>query len=75
MCPDCAAYNPFLQVLLLMRKLVGRRPADASQQSPEDTMPRHATKLKLIAAVVSGAFLIGGLSACGRTQSTESLLT
>jgi putative PEP-CTERM system TPR-repeat lipoprotein len=38
-------------------------------------MPRHATKLKLIAAVVSGAFLIGGLSACGRTQSTESLLT
>jgi putative PEP-CTERM system TPR-repeat lipoprotein len=38
-------------------------------------MPRHATKLTLIAAVVSGAFLIGGLSACGRTQSTESLLT
>jgi putative PEP-CTERM system TPR-repeat lipoprotein len=38
-------------------------------------MPRHATKLKLIATVVSGAFLIGGLSACGRTQSTESLLT
>ncbi len=37
-------------------------------------MQRHATKLKLIAAVVSGAFLIGGLSACGRTQSTESLL-
>jgi putative PEP-CTERM system TPR-repeat lipoprotein len=38
-------------------------------------MPRHATKLKLIATVVSGAFLIGGLTACGRTQSTESLLT
>ena len=38
-------------------------------------MPRHATKLKLIATVVSGAFLIGGLAACGRTQSTESLLT
>jgi putative PEP-CTERM system TPR-repeat lipoprotein len=38
-------------------------------------MPRHATKLTLIATVVSGAFLIGGLSACGRTQSTESLLT
>jgi putative PEP-CTERM system TPR-repeat lipoprotein len=38
-------------------------------------MPRHATKLKLIAALVSGAFLIGGgLAACGRTQSTESLL-
>jgi putative PEP-CTERM system TPR-repeat lipoprotein len=38
-------------------------------------MPRHATKLKLIATVVSGTFLIGGLAACGRTQSTESLLT
>jgi putative PEP-CTERM system TPR-repeat lipoprotein len=38
-------------------------------------MPRHATKLKFIATVVSGAFLIGGLAACGRTQSTESLLT
>jgi putative PEP-CTERM system TPR-repeat lipoprotein len=37
-------------------------------------MPRHATKLKLIAAVVSGAFLIGGLSACHRSQSTASLL-
>ena len=37
-------------------------------------MPRHA-KLKLTAAVLSGAFLITGLSACGRTQSTESLLT
>jgi putative PEP-CTERM system TPR-repeat lipoprotein len=37
-------------------------------------MSRHA-KLKLIAAVVSGAFLIGGgLAACGRTQSAESLL-
>jgi putative PEP-CTERM system TPR-repeat lipoprotein len=38
-------------------------------------MPRHATKLTLIAALVSGAFLIGGgLAACGRTQSAESLL-
>jgi putative PEP-CTERM system TPR-repeat lipoprotein len=38
-------------------------------------MPRHATKLTFIAAVVSGAFLIGGgLAACGRTQSAESLL-
>jgi putative PEP-CTERM system TPR-repeat lipoprotein len=38
-------------------------------------MPRHASKLTLIAAVVSGAFLIGGgLSACGRTQTAESLL-
>jgi putative PEP-CTERM system TPR-repeat lipoprotein len=60
---------------LLTRKLAGRCSAAASQQLSEDTMQRHATKLKLIAAVVSGAFLIGGLSACGRTQSTESLLT
>jgi putative PEP-CTERM system TPR-repeat lipoprotein len=38
-------------------------------------MPRHATKLTLIAAIVSGAFLIGGgLAACGRTQSAETLL-
>jgi putative PEP-CTERM system TPR-repeat lipoprotein len=38
-------------------------------------MPRHATKLTFIAAVVSGAFLIGGgLAACGRTQTAESLL-
>ncbi|WP_296951471.1 XrtA/PEP-CTERM system TPR-repeat protein PrsT [uncultured Massilia sp.] len=36
-------------------------------------MPRHA-KLKLTAAVLSGAFLVAGLSACGRTQTTESLL-
>ena len=37
-------------------------------------MPRHA-KLTLTAAVLSGAFLVAGLSACGKTQTTESLLT
>jgi putative PEP-CTERM system TPR-repeat lipoprotein len=37
-------------------------------------MSRHA-KLKLSAAVLSGAFLVAGLSACGRTQTTEQLLT
>ena len=37
-------------------------------------MPRHANKLKLTAALVSGAFLIAGLGACGKTQTTESLL-
>lgn len=36
-------------------------------------MPRHA-KLKLTAAVLSGAFLVAGLSACGKTETTESLL-
>jgi putative PEP-CTERM system TPR-repeat lipoprotein len=36
-------------------------------------MPRHA-KLKLTAAVLSGAFLVAGMSACGKTQTTESLL-
>jgi len=36
-------------------------------------MPRHA-KLKLTAAVLSGAFLVAGLTACGRTETTESLL-
>lgn len=38
-------------------------------------MPRHPNKLKLTAAVLSGAFLVAGISACGRTQSTESLLS
>lgn len=38
-------------------------------------MPRHAHKLKLTAALLSGAFLVAGLGACGKTQSTESLLT
>src|SRR5437763_10310599 len=37
-------------------------------------MPRHATKLKLTAAVVAGAFLMGGLAACHRSESTASLL-
>jgi len=37
-------------------------------------MPRHANKLKLTAALVSSAFLIAGLGACGKTQTTESLL-
>jgi putative PEP-CTERM system TPR-repeat lipoprotein len=37
-------------------------------------MPRHVTKLKLTAALVSGAFLMAGLSACGRTESTATLL-
>ena len=39
-------------------------------------MPRHPNKLKLTAAILSGAFMVAGLSACGRsTQSTEQLLT
>jgi putative PEP-CTERM system TPR-repeat lipoprotein len=38
-------------------------------------MPRHANKLKLTAALLSGAFLVAGLGACGKTQTTESLLT
>ncbi len=38
-------------------------------------MPRHPNKLKLTAAILSGAFMVAGLSACGRsTQSTEQLL-
>jgi len=37
-------------------------------------MSRQATKLKLTAAIVSGAFLMAGLSACGRTESTATLL-
>jgi putative PEP-CTERM system TPR-repeat lipoprotein len=38
-------------------------------------MPRHPNKLKLTAAILSGAFIVAGLSACGRsTQSTEQLL-
>ena len=38
-------------------------------------MPRHANKLKLTAALLSSAFLVAGLGACGKTQTTESLLT
>lgn len=38
-------------------------------------MPRHANKLKLTAALLSGAFLVAGLGACGKTQTTESLLS
>lgn len=38
-------------------------------------MSRRPHKLKLTAAILSGAFLVAGLSACSRTQSTESLLT
>lgn len=39
-------------------------------------MPRHPNKLKLTAALLSGAFLVAGLSACNRTtQSTESLMS
>lgn len=38
-------------------------------------MPRHANKLTLTAALLSGAFMVAGLGACGRTQTTESLLT
>jgi putative PEP-CTERM system TPR-repeat lipoprotein len=43
---------------------------------PEEfQMPRHPNKLKLTAAILSGAALVAGLSACGRsTQSTEQLL-
>jgi len=37
-------------------------------------MPRHANKLKLTAALLSSAFLVAGLGACGKTQTTESLL-
>jgi putative PEP-CTERM system TPR-repeat lipoprotein len=42
----------------------------------EFQMPRHPNKLKLTAAILSGAFMVAGLSACGRSsQSTEQLLT
>jgi putative PEP-CTERM system TPR-repeat lipoprotein len=37
-------------------------------------MPRNVTKLKLTAALVSGVVLLGGLSACGRDESTATLL-
>ena len=37
-------------------------------------MPRFAPKLNLIAAVVSSAVLIGGLSACHRAESTAKLM-
>jgi putative PEP-CTERM system TPR-repeat lipoprotein len=37
-------------------------------------MPRHASKLKLSAALLSSAFLMAGLSACGKDQSTATLL-
>jgi putative PEP-CTERM system TPR-repeat lipoprotein len=41
----------------------------------ECKMPRHPNKLKLTAAILSGAFMVAGLSACGRSsQSTEQLL-
>jgi putative PEP-CTERM system TPR-repeat lipoprotein len=39
-------------------------------------MSRHPNKLKLTAAILSGAFMVAGLSACGRSnESTEQLLT
>ena len=37
-------------------------------------MPRHPTKLKLTAALLTGALLTVGLAGCNRTQSTETLL-
>ncbi len=37
-------------------------------------MPRHPTKLKLTAAILTGALLTVGLAGCNRTQSTETLL-
>jgi putative PEP-CTERM system TPR-repeat lipoprotein len=37
-------------------------------------MPRHASKLKLSAALLSSAFLMAGLSACSKDESTASLL-
>jgi len=36
-------------------------------------MSRHANKLTLT-ALLSGAFMVAGLGACGKTQTTESLL-
>jgi putative PEP-CTERM system TPR-repeat lipoprotein len=38
-------------------------------------MRRNPSKLKLSAALLSGAFLIAGLSGCNRMQSTQSLLS
>ena len=39
-------------------------------------MLRHPHKLKPTAAILSGAFMVAGLSACGKsTQTTEQLLT
>jgi len=38
-------------------------------------MPRHTNKFTITAAVLASAFMVAGLGACGRTQSTESLLT
>ena len=37
-------------------------------------MPHHAFKLKLIATLITGTFLAGGLAACHRNESTASLL-
>jgi putative PEP-CTERM system TPR-repeat lipoprotein len=37
-------------------------------------MQRHATKLKLSAALVSGAFTLVALSGCGHSESTATLL-
>lgn len=37
-------------------------------------MPRHAHKLTLTAALVSGALVLGGLAGCDRTESTATLL-
>jgi len=37
-------------------------------------MPRHATKLKLTAALLTSALLTVGLAGCNKTQSTETLL-
>lgn len=37
-------------------------------------MPRHANQLKLTSALVSSIFLMGGLAACHRSESTASLL-
>lgn len=37
-------------------------------------MSRHASKLKLTAALVSGALLMAGLSACGKSESTATLM-
>lgn len=38
-------------------------------------MSRRTHKLKLTAAVLSGAFMVASLTACNRTESTESLLS
>jgi putative PEP-CTERM system TPR-repeat lipoprotein len=66
-----AAYNLFLKVLLLKRNSLNQR----FHPYPEEfRMSRHANKLTLT-ALLSGAFLVAGLGACGKTQTTESLLT